>query len=66
MRTTFTLLVIIVYVIQPDTAFDSDKAFNEQFTASGETVSEDAGTAAEIEVADNGGEDASASAEAAE
>ena len=48
----FTLLVIIVYVIQPDTVFDPDKAFDSQFEASGETVSVAAEDAAAAAVAD--------------
>lgn len=58
----FTLLVIIVYVIQPDTTFDANKAFNEQFdatdTAEANTYASlaDAGVTVETEAAASEGE----------
>ena len=36
----FTLLVIIVYVIQPDTVYDPSEAFGEQFNTAGDAAVE--------------------------
>ena len=62
----FTLLVIIVYVIQPDTVFDPDDAFNSQFTETESNAGMDVNAALEAvdAAADSAAEDASAAADA--